>query len=231
MKRAAKSNHRGLKGDFVIASLKRRDDNFGMEQTTKRRFRFLPLTVRLETVGGVATPLALRGTPLPTTRSDIFSTATENQKAVELKLLIGESPLSRKNLSLGAFHLKDIPPARRGVAQINVVFSIDDTCTVTACASLQGSNVSSEQKFEAPENLSDESIAKMIASAEKDRSTDEETLRRIESENRANNLIARAEARLKERATDVDAVRAEAALRRAIVRLSVVEKINTRRKV
>jgi hypothetical protein len=65
MKRAAKSNHRGFKGDFVIASLKRRDNNFGMEQTTKRRFRFLPLTVRLETVGGVATPLVLRGTPLP----------------------------------------------------------------------------------------------------------------------------------------------------------------------
>src|ERR1035441_9952524 len=152
-----------------------------MEQKNNRRFRFLPLTIRLETVGGVATPLILRGTPLPATRSDVFSTASENQKGVELKLLLGESPIARKNLSLGTFLLNGLPPAARGVPQITIAFSVDDTCAVTARASLQGSNLSSEQKFDAPENLSEESIAKTIAAAEKDRSTDEATLRRTRS--------------------------------------------------
>src|ERR1017187_7776210 len=180
--------------------MERRDNNLGMEQKNNRRFRFLPLTIRLETVGGVATPLILRGTPLPATRSDVFSTASENQKGVELKLLLGESPIARKNLSLGTFLLNGLPPAARGFPQITIAFSVDDTCAVTSRASLQGSNLSSEQKFDAPENLSEESIAKTIAAAEKDRSTDEATLRRIESENRANNLIAQAEERLKDKA-------------------------------
>lgn len=159
----------------------------------------MPLTVRLETLGGVATPLVLRGTPLPATRSEVFSTAAENQTGIELKLLIGESPIARNDRTLGTFHLKDLPPAARGVPQITVAFSIDDTCAVTARVNLQGSNLSSEHKFDAPENLTEESIAKIIASAEKDRLTDEAALRRTESENRADNLIAQAEKRLKEK--------------------------------
>jgi polyhydroxyalkanoate synthesis regulator phasin len=130
----------------------------------------------------------------------VFSTATENQKAIEIKLLIGESPIALKNLLIGTFHLKGLPPAGRGVPQITVTFSIDDTCAVTARATLQGSDLSSEQKFDPPENLSEESISKIIASAEKDRSTDEATLRRIESKNRADDLIAKAEKSLKEKA-------------------------------
>src|ERR1035441_3649762 len=89
-----------------------------MEQKNNRRFRFLPLTIRLETVGGVATPLILRGTPLPATRSDVFSTASENQKGVELKLLLGESPIARKNLSLGTFLLNGLPAQTRNPSPV-----------------------------------------------------------------------------------------------------------------
>ncbi len=168
-----------------------------MEQATSRRFRFLPLTIRLETLGGVATPLALRGTPLPATRHETFSTASENQKAIELKLLLGESPLAQNNLVLGTFHLRDLPPAKRGVPQINVAFSVDDSCRVTARATLEGTKLLAEQKFDPPKEFSDEFVANAIASAEKNRVTDETTLRQIEAVNRANELIARSEERLK----------------------------------
>ncbi|HEX5399569.1 MAG TPA: Hsp70 family protein [Verrucomicrobiae bacterium] len=161
-----------------------------------RRFRFLPLTLRLETLGGVATPLVLRGTPLPTSRSQVFSTTTDNQTAVQFNLLLGESSLCKHNAPVGVFHLRNIPPAPRG-SPINVVITIDETCSIKAQAGVESSTLSTEGKFDAPAELSDEFIANSLVIAETIRVSDEESLRLIEATNRANGLIAKAEAKLK----------------------------------
>src|SRR5436305_10982287 len=102
-----------------------------MNAASNRTFDYLPLSIRLETLGGVATPLVLRGTPLPAKRSETFSTAADNQVSVEVELFIGESPLTRNNLRLGKLRFAGIPTAPRGVAQIKVEFSVSTNCAVT----------------------------------------------------------------------------------------------------
>jgi hypothetical protein len=167
-----------------------------MAETKSRTFAFLPLTVRLETLGNVATPLVLRGTPLPTKRSETFSTASDNQPSVELSLFLGESPLSRNDLPFGKFHLPGIPPEPKGTPQILVEFSVTNDCTVTACASLKGSESKVQQVFPPPADLSDTFIAKMLADAESSQAADDSEIRRIEAVNQANSLIKKAEERL-----------------------------------
>src|ERR1700682_944106 len=162
----------------------------------RKRFRFLPLSVRLETKGGVATPLVLRGTPLPAVRSDVFATAVDNQTSVGVALYMGESSLVRNNIELGAFNLNGIPRAKAGEPQINVEFSVDTNCAVTAKATLKGGKLSAERKFRAP-NLSREFIDKKLAEAEKSRIADEAELAELQTADRAKALIAQAEERLK----------------------------------
>jgi len=168
-----------------------------MAQADLRSFPFLPLTIRIETLGGIATPLVLRGTPLPALRSETFSTASDDQKTVEISLLLGESSLSRNNLELGKFKLDGIPPEKSGVPHVRLEFSVDKTCTITARAILEGSELSSEQTFAPPQELSDSFIANIIANAELTRTDDEIMVRQIEAKNRADKLIARAEEQLK----------------------------------
>jgi molecular chaperone DnaK len=86
-----------------------------------RRFKFLPLSIKLETLGGIATPLVLRGTPLPAKRLEVFTTAADNQSSVELHVLVGESPLAKRCISIGRFQLKEIPPAPRGKPVVRVL--------------------------------------------------------------------------------------------------------------
>ncbi len=162
----------------------------------KKSFQYLPLSIRLGTLGGVATPLVLRGTPLPSKRSEAFSTAKDNQASVELTLWLGESPLISNNIKLGTFQLNDIPPAKAGEPQIAVEFSVDENCSVTARASLQGSNVKAEQKFSSPTDLSEDFVKKILAETEKTREADEAKLKEIEAVNRSNKLIKQAEERL-----------------------------------
>src|SRR6266496_443650 len=168
-----------------------------MSQPKRRTFPFLPLTIRIETLGGIATPLVLRGTPLPTMRAETFSTASDNQKTVEVNLFMGESSLSQNNLRLGKFKLDGIPPEKRGIPQVRIEFSVDKTCTINARASLEGSELSSERIFPPPQELSDSFISKIIADAELTRTDDEISVRQIEATNRANTLIAQAEESLK----------------------------------
>ena len=144
-----------------------------MHQRTNRQFSILPLTVRVDTLGDIATPLVLRGTPLPTKRSETFSTAEDNQSSVEVSLSLGERPLTRDNLKLGTFKLSGIPPAGRGLPQIKLEFSVDETCAVIARATLLGSTVSAEQKFDPPCDLTDALIAKTLADAESARAADD----------------------------------------------------------
>lgn len=168
-----------------------------MANRTQQVFEFLPLSIRIETAGGVAMPLVLRGTPLPATRSEQFSTAAAEQSAAEVSLYLGESPLTRNNIKIGSFHLRGIPPQPQGAPQILVEFAVDKHCTITAKAILKGSTVSAEQEFQAPVELSDETIAKLLAEAEASRASDETELLRIEATNNAKSLLAAAEKKLK----------------------------------
>jgi molecular chaperone DnaK (HSP70) len=165
-------------------------------EAAARSFDFLPLTIRLETFGGVATPLVLRGTPLPTKRAEVFSTASDNQTSVEVSLIFGERPLVRDNAHIGTFHLRDIPAAPRGEPQIAVEFAVDKQCSITARASLQGTDFKAEKTFRLPADLSDERVKEALAEAERSRESDELELRRIEAVNRAKTLIAKAEKKL-----------------------------------
>jgi len=164
--------------------------------TRKSGFDYLPLSIRVETAGGVATPLVLRGTPLPAKRSDTFSPAAENQSSVEISLWIGESPLTRNNVKLGSFHLKGIPPTSAGKPQLTVEFSVDRDCAVTARAMLQGTELQVEKGFPPPQDLCEAFVRKALADAEGSREADEATLRRIEAVARSNRLIKVAEERL-----------------------------------
>jgi hypothetical protein len=166
-----------------------------MTPETKPTFDFLPLSLRLETLGGVATPLVLRGTPLPAKRSEAFSTAADNQVTVAVELLMGESPLAKGNTRLGKLELKGIPAVGRGEPQVKVEFSVEKTCSVTARATLQGSPLSAEQTFDPP-LLSVDFISKALSQAESNQAENESELLRIEATNRAKGLIAKAESQL-----------------------------------
>ena len=109
------------------------------------QFDFLPLNISIETLGRISTPLVLRGTLLPAKRSEVFSTATDNQKSVEIKVLLGERPLANKNMEIGSCMLEDIPPAPKGQPQIRVTFEVDRFCNVQ----VEAVEVKSGRKIEA----------------------------------------------------------------------------------
>jgi hypothetical protein len=167
-----------------------------MEKMPRRTFDFLPLSIRLATLGGVATPVVLRGTPLPTKRSETFTTAGDKQVSVSVELFLGESALTRNNVALGEMTLEGIPPSGRGQCEVKIEVSVDVSCAIIARASLTGSSLSVEKTFESPEELSDSFIAKVIANAESNRAIDEVELRRVEATTRAKNLITQAEEQL-----------------------------------
>lgn len=167
-----------------------------MAERKRRKFKFLPLTIRLDTKGEVATPVVLRGTRLPATRSDAFTTTEDGQTTVEIALSIGERPLVKGNRRLGSFKLDGISAAKRGERSVKVQFEIDEVCTVTARVKLQGSDLSAERRFELPNDLTDKFIRDTIVEAEENRDADETALRTIEATNRAGDLIASAEERL-----------------------------------
>lgn len=165
-----------------------------------RRFRFLPLTMSIETAGGIATPLALRGTPLPAVRSQSFSTAADNQNSVLIKVLMGESPVAEKNVLLASVQLTGIPKAPKGTPGIQVVFEIDEECKlrVSAVEKKTKSQISVDTN-EALSHLSAQDIERLLAQAEEDRAEDQELLNRAEVGNKGEAIISRAEAYLRNR--------------------------------
>ena len=168
------------------------------EQKNRRTFAFLPLTVHLETAGGLATPLILRGTPLPAERVETFSTASDNQEVVEVKVLMGESRLASKDVTLGAFKVTGLPVQARGGPQVRVRFAVDRTCVTRVSAEVTGTDIRASQDFSPPEDMSDEAIARMVAEGESAKNQDDQVVAKIEAVNRAQSLIATAESRLKE---------------------------------
>lgn len=157
-----------------------------------------PLTLGVETLGGIKTPLIQRNTTIPTSKAEIFSTAADNQTQVDINILQGERELARDNKSLGRFILDGIPPAPRGVPQIEVTFDIDANGILNVTAKDKATGKSQSIKITGSTGLSKEEIEKMRTDAEKHSEEDQKEKEKIESRNKADNMIYVAEKSLKD---------------------------------
>ena len=164
-----------------------------------------PLTLGLETLGGVSTPLINRNTTIPTSKSQVFSTAADNQTQVEINVLQGERPMATDNKSLGRFVLDGIPPAPRGVPQVEVTFDIDASGIVSVKAKDKASGKEQSIKITGSTGLSNEEVEKMTKDAEAHAKEDEEKKEKIEARNHADALLFTAEKSLKDGGDKVSA--------------------------
>ncbi len=152
-----------------------------------------PLTLGVETMGGVTTPLITRNTTIPTSKSETFSTAADSQTSVEVHVLQGERPMARDNKSLGHFTLDGIPPAPRGVPQVEVTFDIDASGILHVTAKEKTTGKTANIKITGSTGLSTEEIEKMKSEAEKNAATDKEAREKIDAKNHADSLIYQSE--------------------------------------
>ncbi|MDR2192496.1 MAG: molecular chaperone DnaK [Endomicrobium sp.] len=164
-----------------------------------------PLTLGLETMGGVRTSLIDRNTTVPAKRSQIFSTAADNQPAVEINVLQGERPMAKDNLSLGRFTLDGIPPAPRGVPQIEVTFDIDANGILHVSAKDKGTGKEQSIKISSSTKLSKDDIDKYVKEAEQYAAEDGKRKEEIEARNEADNLVYSVEKSLKEHGDKISA--------------------------
>ncbi len=152
-----------------------------------------PLTLGIETLGGVMTPLVPRNTTIPVSKSQVFSTAENNQTAVDIHVLQGERPMARDNKSLGMFRLDGIPPAMRGLPQIEVTFDIDANGIVNVSAKDKATNKEQKITITNSSNLSEADIDKMVKEAEANAAEDKKKKEEAETKNNAASLIGSAE--------------------------------------
>lgn len=157
-----------------------------------------PLTLGIETMGSVSTPLITRNTTIPTSKSQVFSTAADNQTQVEINILQGERPMAADNKSLGRFILDGIPPAPRGMPQIEVTFDIDASGILNVTAKDKASGKEQSIKIQGSTGLSKEEVEKMTKEAELHAKEDEEKKAQVEARNHADSLIFTAEKSLKD---------------------------------
>jgi len=164
-----------------------------------------PLTLGIETLGGVRTPLIERNTTVPCERAKVFSTAADNQPAVEINVLQGERPMAADNLTLGRFRLEGIPPAPRGIPQIEVKFEIDENGIVNVTAKDLGTGKLQKITIERNKGgLSDEEVQKMVEEAKKFETEDQEKKERVETRNNAESMVYQTEKLMKEHADKLD---------------------------
>jgi molecular chaperone DnaK len=158
----------------------------------------LPLSLGIETLGGINTPMIAKNTTIPTSKTQIFSTAADSQTSVEINVLQGERPMAQDNRSLGRFILDGIPPAPRGLPQIEVIFDIDANGILTATAKDKATNRTQSIRIEGSIGLSKEEIEKMKREAEAHAQEDKKKRELSEAKNLADNLIYTTDKALRE---------------------------------
>jgi molecular chaperone DnaK len=157
-----------------------------------------PLSLGIETMGSVMTKVIESNTTIPTKKSQVFTTAVDNQPSVEIHILQGERPMAKDNKTIGRFHLDGIPPAPRGVPQIEVSFDIDTNGILNVSAKDKGTGKEHNVRIEASSNLSKDEIEKMKAEAKANEETDKKERERVEKINAADSLVFQTEKQLKD---------------------------------
>jgi len=211
-----KEPHKGVNPDEVVAvGAAVQAGVLGGEVKDVLLLDVTPLSLGIETLGGVFTKLIERNTTIPTRKSEIFSTAADSQTSVEIHVLQGERPMARDNRTLGKFHLVGIPPAPRGVPQIEVTFDIDANGIVNVLAKDLGTGKEQKITITASSGLSKDDINKMVKEAESHADDDKQKREEIEARNKADSLVYQTEKLLREnreKLADSDVKNVEAAI-------------------
>jgi molecular chaperone DnaK len=211
-----KEPHKGVNPDEVVAvGAAVQAGVLGGEVKDVLLLDVTPLSLGIETLGGVFTKLIERNTTIPTRKSEIFSTAADTQTSVEIHVLQGERPMARDNRTLGKFHLVGIPPAPRGVPQIEVTFDIDANGIVNVSAKDLGTGKEQKITITSSSGLSKDDINKMVREAESHADEDKRKREEIEARNRADSLVYQTEKMLREnreKLSESDAKSVEAAI-------------------
>jgi molecular chaperone DnaK len=194
-----KDPHKGVNPDEVVAvGAAIQAGVLGGEVKDILLLDVTPLTLSIETLGHVATPLIERNTTIPTRKSQIFSTAADNQTQVEIHVVQGERPMVADNKSLGKFILDGLPPAPRGMPQIEVIFDIDANGILNVTAKDKATAKEQSMQIIPSSGLSDTEIDKMVKDAERHRDEDAQRRGYIETRNQADSLVFAAEKTLRE---------------------------------